>query len=245
MTKKILNLAHRGFSGRYPENTKIAFEAAIEKTKCDGFETDVHFSKDGQLVIIHDPVLDRTTNGTGMVCHHTYDELKALDNGSWMGPEFAGQSIMLWSEVLDFCKQTNMLCNLEIKNYEVFYEGIEEAVIKEIEAQKMQDKVFLSSFNMISMEACKKINPEIKTGLLYERPLFDVENYLSKAVSDSMHPKYLLLEYQDHLVDFFHSVGKQVHTWTVNEADDMKQMVAQGVDSIITNYPDLLDEILL
>ena len=114
MAKKILSLAHRGFSGYYPENTRVAFEAAVEKTNCDGFESDVHFSKDGKLVIIHDPVLDRTSNGTGYVKDYTYEELLQFDLGAWKGEEFAGQRMMTWADLLDFCKQTHKVCNLEI-----------------------------------------------------------------------------------------------------------------------------------
>ena len=240
MTKKILNLAHRGFSGCYPENSKIAFEEAMKIDGCDGIETDVHFTKDGQLVIIHDPVLERTTNGHGFVRDYTYEELLELDNGSWMDTKFAGQRLMLWSEVLDMCKQMGKVCNLEIKNYEVFYEGIEQEIIKVIEAQKMQDKVFLSSFNHISMEACKRINPDIETGLLYDKPLAEVEFYMSRMISDAIHPRYTLLQYQPNLTKFYQSLGKKVNTWTVNEETDMQDMIAQGVDSIITNYPDCL-----
>jgi len=126
----------------------------------------------------------------------------------------------------------------------VFYEGMEAAVIAEIEAQGMQEQVFLSSFNHISMETCKRENPEIKTGLLYDKPLFEVELYMSRMQSDAIHPSYRLLQYQPHLTAFYHSLGKQVHTWTANEIPDMEEMLAQQVDSIITNYPDRLGVLL-
>ena len=244
MAKKILSLAHRGFSGYYPENTRVAFEAAVEKTNCDGFESDVHFSKDGKLVIIHDPVLDRTSNGTGYVKDYTYEELCQFDLGSWKGAEFAGQTMMTWAELLDFCKQTHKVCNLELKNYEVFYSGLEEAVIREIERFQMQDQVFLSSFNHISMESCKRMNPEIKTGLLYDKPIHNPEYYFSQTISDAIHPRWCLLQYQRHLTDAYHTMGKEVNTWTVNTEEDVRDMIAQGVDCIISNYPDMAGELI-
>ena len=244
MGKKILKLAHRGYSGRYPENTRIAFEAAVQQTQCDGFESDVHFTKDGKLVIIHDPVLDRTTNGTGFVKDYTYEELLRLDLGSWKGKEFAGQRIMLWHELLEFCRDTNKICNLEIKNYEVFYEGIEKAVIEEIERYQMQDRVFLSSFNHVSMEACKRINPEIEVGLLYDKPLYQTSYYISRTISDCVHPRYTVLQYEPHLVEDFHKMGKKVNVWTANDGQDILDMVNLGVDSIISNFPDCLDDLV-
>ena len=244
MGKKILKLAHRGYSGRYPENTRIAFEAAVQQTQCDGFESDVHFTKDGKLVIIHDPVLDRTTNGTGFVKDYTYEELLRLDLGSWKGKEFAGQRIMLWHELLEFCRDTNKICNLEIKNYEVFYEGIEKAVIEEIERYQMQDRVFLSSFNHVSMEACKRINPEIEVGLLYDKPLYQAAYYISRTISDCVHPRYTVLQYEPHLVEDFHRMGKKVNVWTANDGQDILDMVNLGVDSIISNFPDRLDDLV-
>lgn len=241
--KKPLNLAHRGFSGKYPENTRIAFNAAVE-AGCQGIETDVHFSKDGKLVIIHDPILGRTSNGTGFVKDYTYEELSRLDLGSWMSKEFSGERIMLFSEVLDFCKENNLVCNLEIKNYEVFYQGIEEAVINEIKKFKMQDKVILSSFNHVSMEYCKTIDKDIETGLLYERPIFDAKAYVSTTKANAVHPKYLMLQYQRELVEQFRQLDRKINVWTVNEEKDMKDMISLNVDSIITNYPDKLSEIL-
>ena len=244
MAKKILSLAHRGFSGYYPENTRVAFEAAVEKTNCDGFESDVHFSKDGKLVIIHDPVLDRTSNGTGYVKDYTYEELLQFDLGAWKGEEFAGQRMMTWADLLDFCKQTHKVCNLEIKNYEVFYPGLEEAVIREIERFQMQDQVFLSSFNHVSMEACKRMNPEIRTGLLYDKPVHNAEFYFSQTISDAIHPRWCLLQYQRHLTDVYHQLGKEVNTWTVNTEEDVRDMISQGVDCIISNYPDMAGRLL-
>ena len=81
--KRPLLLAHRGFSGNYPENSPLAFRMAVEKTAADGFESDVHITKDGKLVIFHDASVERTSNGTGFIKNMTYDELLSLDIGAW------------------------------------------------------------------------------------------------------------------------------------------------------------------
>lgn len=147
--KRPLLLAHRGFSGNYPENSPLAFRMAVEKTAADGFESDVHITKDGKLVIFHDASVERTSNGTGFIKNMTYDELLSLDIGAWKSPEFAGQHIWTFGQLLDFCKETKMLLNMELKNYEVFYENLEQRVIDEICKRQMQEQVFVSSFNHI------------------------------------------------------------------------------------------------
>lgn len=238
--KRPLLFAHRGFSGMYPENSPLAFRMAAEKANADGIESDVHISKDGQLVIFHDASVERTSNGTGFIRDLTYAQLLELDIGAWKSPEFAGQHIWTLGQLLDFCREARMLLNLELKNYEVFYDGLEQRVIDEICARGMQEQVFVSSFNHISMHRFKDLCPEIETGLLYDKPLLDMEHYLLPSNADNMHPRYMLLQYQPELMDLFHSRGMKVNTWTVNDEADMRDMIHRGVDGIISNYPDLL-----
>ena len=238
--KRPLLFAHRGFSGNYPENSPLAFRMAVEKTNADGIESDVHITKDGRLVIFHDASVERTSNGTGFIKDMTYDELLTLDIGAWKSPEFAGQHIWTFGQLLDFCKETKMLLNMELKNYEVFYEGLEQRVIDEICARQMQDQVFVSSFNHISMQQFKELCPDIETGLLYDKPYLDMEHYVQRSNADNMHPRYMLLQYQPELMDLFHGRGMKVNTWTVNDAENMADMMRRGVDCIISNHPDLL-----
>ena len=213
---------------------------AAEKTNVDGIESDVHISKDGKLVIFHDASVERTSNGTGFIRDLTYAELLELDIGAWKSPEFAGQHIWTLGQLLDFCRETRLLLNLELKNYEVFYDGLEQRVIDEICARGMQEQVFVSSFNHISMQRFKELCPEIETGLLYDKPLLDMEYYLLRSNADNVHPRYTLLQYQPELMDLFHGRGMRVNTWTVNDEEDMRDMIARGVDGIISNHPDLL-----
>lgn len=241
--KRPLLLAHRGFSGKYPENSPLAFRMVAEETAADGIESDVHLTKDGRLVIFHDDAVDRTSNGTGLIRDHTYEELLALDIGAWKGPEFAGQRIWTLEQLLDFCTEAKLLLNLELKNGEVFYQGLEQRVIGEICRRQMQEKVFVSSFNHVSMQYFKTLCPDIETGLLYGKPLLDMGAYIRRSNADSMHPRYTLLQYQPELVEVFHSRGMKVNTWTVNSGEDMRDMMARGVDCIISNHPDLLSRV--
>ena len=167
----------------------------------------------------------------------TYDELLSLDIGAWKSPEFAGQHIWTFGQLLDFCKETKMLLNMELKNYEVFYENLEQRVIDEICKRQMQEQVFVSSFNHISMQHFKELCPDIETGLLYDKPYLDMEHYVQRSNADNMHPRYMLLQYQPELMELFHGRGMKVNTWTVNDEENMKDMIARGVDCIISNHP--------
>ena len=238
--KKPLLFAHRGFSGRYPENSPAAFRAALEQTAADGIESDVHLTKDGKLVIFHDDTVNRTSNGSGYIKDHTFEEMLRLDIGGWKSPEFAGEHVWTLGQLLDFCKESSLLLNRELKNYSIFYQGLEQMAIDEICRRQMQDQVFVSSFNHISMQQFKNLCPDIKTGLLYDKPLLDIEHYIRRSNADNMHPGFKLLKNQPELMELFHSRGMKVNTWTVNEEADMRDMITRGVDCIISNHPDLL-----
>ena len=113
-------------------------------------------------------------------------------------------------------------------------------MIDAICAHKMQDRVFVSSFNHISMQHFKELCPDIETGLLYDKPFLDIDKYIERSNADNMHPRYMLLQYQPELVDLYHGRGMKVNTWTVNDEENMRDMLNRGVDCIISNYPDLL-----
>jgi glycerophosphoryl diester phosphodiesterase len=240
----ILNLAHRGFSGKYPENTKRAFLAAIEEGHCDGFESDVHLSADGEPVIFHDATLERTSNGSGAVGAHSFAALRELDTGSWKGAEFAGERILHLDELLGIVLEHGLVLNLEIKNYDVFYKDIEERVIRRIKALGAEEAVFLSSFNHISMKKCKEIDGSIKTGLLYSYPLLDAAAYAASGGMDALHPRVSCLVYSPELTGEAHKRGLKVNVWTANTEEDIRFCIEKGVDSIISNYPDRLGALL-
>ncbi|MDR0388457.1 MAG: glycerophosphodiester phosphodiesterase [Spirochaetaceae bacterium] len=241
---KIRNLAHRGFSGKYPENTRLAFVKAIEEAGADGFESDVHLSADGEPVVIHDHDLSRTTNGSGSVGGVKFAELRLLDNGVWKGKEFAGQRILHLDELLEIVAEYKAFLNLEIKTGEIFYKDIEKICIKRINALGLGKQVLISSFNHISVQRCMEIDPSIRTGFLYESPLINMVRYGKQHGASALHPRLCCLYYSPDLADKAHAEGLEINTWTVNTEDDMRYCIRLGVDSIISNYPDKTSALL-
>jgi glycerophosphoryl diester phosphodiesterase len=235
---KIRNLGHRGFSGKYPENTRLAFVKAVEEAQADGFESDVHLSSDGEPVIIHDHDLSRTTSGTGLVGNTSFAELRKLDNGVWKGKEFSGQRILHLDELLEIVAEYKVFLNLEIKTGEIFYRDIEKKCIERINALGVGKQILISSFNHISVQRCMEIDSSIRTGFLYESPLIDMVRYGKQHHASALHPRLCCLYYSPDLVDKAHEEGLEINTWTVNTEGDMRYCVKLGVDSIISNYPD-------
>ena len=137
----MLNIAHRGFSGKYPENTLLAFQKGIE-AGADGFEFDTHLTKDGEIVIIHDERLDRTTNAQGFVKDYTLEELRKVD-ASKPFPECGFCGIPTLREYFELIRGRNLLTNIELKNGIFWYEGMEEKVIAMIREYGLEERVIL------------------------------------------------------------------------------------------------------
>lgn len=147
--------AHRGAMTHYPENTLVAFQAAIDKG-AHMIEFDVHLTLDQHLVIIHDETIDRTTEGQGAIADMTLKEIKRLDAGSWKDPKFAGQQIPTLSETLAMMP-LNIWLNVHVKNTE----GIGKLIAEEIVLQNRQHQAFLACTKAVADEA-KKVSTEIK-----------------------------------------------------------------------------------
>ena len=238
----IINYAHRGASGYFPENTMLSFRKAIE-LGATGIETDVQMTSDGVLVLIHDEKVNRTTNGMGLVKDFTYDELNKLDAGSWYNKKYDSEKIPTAKQLIILAKSNNILLNLEIKNGEVTYPGIEEKLIEMLYQYKYEDKVILSSFNHYSMVHCKDISKEIKTGLLYMAGLYQPEIYCKHTGADALHPYFNSLNKE--IIDNAKKEGLLVNPFTVNDEACMKSLITAGVDGLITNYPDKLKNVLV
>jgi glycerophosphoryl diester phosphodiesterase len=229
-----LNFAHRGFSGRYPENTMLAFQKALE-THCDGIELDTHLTRDGELVVIHDESVDRTTNGTGLVKDMDYAALRRLDAGN-------GERIPTLDEYFDLVEKTRIVTNIEMKNSVFRYDGMEEKVIKKVRERRLEEKVIFSSFNHFSMVQCGELAPEIKRGFLVWSWYIDVGAYAKKHGMYSINPEYNSLT--DEAVKEIHSRGVKIYAYTPNERREFESLISREVDCIITNEPALLDETL-
>lgn len=231
-----LNIAHRGFSAYYPENTMLAFTKAKEEGFCHGIELDVQLTKDNIPVIIHDENLDRTTDGHGLIKDFTYKSLRTLDAGK-------GEKIPSLEEFLEFCKAEKLLINLELKNSIIDYKDIEEKVLALIYKYNLASSTIISSFNHYSMVKIKKLDKNIKTGLLYDACIFKAEEYCLKCSADALHPFYFSL-FKDNVVENIHNNGILLNPYTVNSENNMKKLIDLKVNGIITNYPDKLNKLL-
>src|SRR5699024_3322251 len=144
-------MAHRGYSGFYPENTKIAFEKSIQEGY-DFLELDVRLSKDGIPVIIHDATINRTSNGGKQFVHDlTLEELKSYDYGSWFAEEFAGETILTLEELFQLVEGEEIKLNVELKNGPIIPEDLEEKVLELVNKYNLGDRILFSSFDHRSM----------------------------------------------------------------------------------------------
>ena len=228
--------AHRGASGTMPENTLEAFWKAVE-FQADGVELDIQYTKDKQIVVCHDEMLERTSNGTGFVKDHTLEELKQLDF-SKTHPEAGVVRIPTMKEVFELLKPTNLTINIELKTGIFDYTGIEEDILKLTKEMGFEDRVIYSSFNHYSILRIQELCPSAKTAFLYSDGIIDVVNYAKKYKVNALHPAGYNIRFKD-LVKEAHEAGMDVNVWTINTEEHMKMCDMFGVDAIITNYPEL------
>lgn len=238
---KCRNFAHRGFSGKYPENTMLAFEKAIE-VGCEGIEFDVHFSKDGELVIIHDETIDRTSNETGYVKDLTYAELCQADFSYKFAKEVGFQKIPTLREYMELVKDKDIITNIELKTGIFEYPGIEQAVYDMIMEYGLKDKMIISSFNHYTIQRMKAIDPTIKCGFLSETWILKADEYVKENDVECFHPIFRMLT--DEVVSELKANNIAINTWTVNEEEDIQKMIDIEVDGIIGNYPDRVKRML-
>jgi len=247
----VLNFAHRGASHDAPENTLAAFHLAREMG-ADGVELDVQVSKDGEAVVIHNSTVDATTDGQGAVRDKTLAELKELDAGAWFDDpsinsgrrRFAGQRIPTLQEVIvEVGRQ--LLLNIELKAKMLGSAGLVSEVVRLIEDHNLIHRAMVSSFNPFALRQVKRLNPRISTGALYffdlpGRPVRSLLTFLVDPTALNPEKRLVAREY----MAWARERGYRVNAWTVDESAEMERLIALGVDSIITNRPDVLREVL-
>jgi glycerophosphoryl diester phosphodiesterase len=240
-----IRFAHRGSRILWPENTMVAFQGAVDL----GYrylETDVHVSRDGRVVIFHDHVLDRLTDGSGRFVDRDWFELRALDAAHGFGAEAGfplrgrGIGMPLLEEALTTFP--DQMFNLDLKQ-----PAIAETVAAEVRRLGAEDRVMIGSFHDRRIRAFRRAAPEVATSA--------GPREVARALA-SRHPRGSADAYQvperagavrvvsPRFVAAAHRSGKQVHVWTVNEPDDMRRLLELGVDGIVTDRPDLLNEVL-
>lgn len=238
-----LVIGHRGASGSAPENTLAAFLAARD-AGADGIELDVMRCASGEIVVIHDDTVDRTTNGSGAVSAMPLEALRELDAGAWFAPEFAGERVPLLSEVLD-AVGGSLRVNIEVKGRCPRGDGIEQEIAALVRARGLQESVLVSSFNPLALRRIQAAAPELQRGMLfassYAVPL--VWSWARRWVgAHALHPRAASIDAA--WVKRAGERGYRVNVWTVNDPRTMHRMVAAGVDGVITDHPATLRELL-
>jgi glycerophosphoryl diester phosphodiesterase len=232
--RRVLNIAHRGASGRFPENTLNAFGAAID-VGAQMCELDVQITSDGAVGEIHDETVDRTTDGRGVVRAMTLDELKRLDAGARYGSEFTGERIPTLDEVL---AMTDGRCGL---NIEIKSAGVERKVCDLIVEHRALTTAMVSSFDLDALAILRHFEPRVRIGLLGQWPARLVGAAFEMR-ADAINPRSDIVT--EDLCIAAHQRNLSVYTWTVDEPEEMRRLIAFGVDGIMTNYPERLRELM-
>lgn len=234
--------AHRGASAHAPENTLASFELAVRQ-EADAIELDAKLTADGQVVVIHDQTVDRTTDGSGRVNQMTLAQLRQLDAGSHFAPAFHGEHIPTLEEVFDAIGK-KIFINIELTNYASLTDSLPEKVADLVHQHNLDGRVMFSSFNPLALLRVHRrvLGPPI--GLLAQqgRPGAWARSWLGRIIGyNSLNPE--LSDVNLNLVENSHRRGKRVLVYTVNQAEDMLRMYKLKVDGIFTDYPDLARQV--
>ncbi len=238
----MINFAHRGASGDYPENTLLAFCQAIS-FGAHSIELDVHKSKDDHVVVIHDEDIERTFKGKGLVKDFTLQELQSFQCRKILFQEFASCRVPTLDSVLSLVSSYPILINIELKTNVIEYPQLEEDVIQLIKEYKLEKRVLISSFNVNSVKRIKALAPTLKTAFLCGKKQEDLIGFAKSLQVDAIHPNVKLVNKA--FVEAAHEAGLQVHPYLVNAPNKMRQLIEMKVDGMFTDNPTLLNEILL
>ena len=236
----VANVAHRGASGDYPENTLLAFEKALE-IGVDEIELDLHSTRDGRLVVMHDAAVDRTTDGTGGIGELTLAEIKSLDAGIGFGERFRGERVPTWEEALDLL-QGKVGLNVHLKEGGAPDGNYERKVAKALQDFRMvEDSIMACSDESVGIFS--GIDPRIECRLF--RAQRTPEEYIRKSVEmglRTMQPGRDITT--PDFVRNAHAAGRIVHVFYADTPEDMRGFIEIGVDGILTNYPERLKAVL-
>ena len=242
--KNVYVAAHRGFSEKYPENTMPAFRAAIE-LGVDQIETDVRITKDGELVLIHDAYVDRTSNGKGVVHDMTYAELLELDFGSWKGEEFKGEKVVTLREFMELVKDLpDITLDLELKEYpypgweEVSY-SVADRVLEMVDEYGFTDRIVINSFS-------GKLNERIyeKYGKKYRQHVFyPISSLIHEMKLNPYYYAYCACMFTDEKNDYIYMKNSGVRCWggaSIKNAETLDAAIERGVELVTVNNPDVI-----
>ena len=220
-----------------------AFRLAVEMG-ARFIETDLHLTRDTRVVAIHDATLDRTTNGRGLVDLMPLEAVRALDAGAWFSgapaESFARERVPTLEEILRFAKEKDVIFYLEIKSDSAW--GVEHAVVAALCDTGEAARVLILSFDSATLLSVNRLDQTMMTGFLCEHPSSDLVERTVRAGARQIAPRGELVT--PDLVMKAHQAGLQVVAWTINEPDQMRRLIAAGVDGIMSDYPDRLVKVL-
>ena len=215
----------------------LAFRKAIE-IGADGIELDVHLSKDGQVMIIHDEALKRTTGLDGVISDYTREELEKISAGKTKNDEFGFTPIPSLEEYLAFmAEHKDKFTNIELKTAPVYYPEIEEKTLELVRKFDLEKNIIYSSFNWLSIERMQRLGTISETGLLFSgMKLYNQAHIIKSLGINYFHPDFNDLT--DEIVKSYLDNKVGLNVWTVNEIEDMKVCLSWDIDGLITNFPD-------
>lgn len=244
-------ISHRGANKYAPQNTLAAFEKSVQ-IGVDGFETDVHITKDEQLVICHNYTIDETSDGEGEISKMTLAQLKSYDFGSYFSPKYAGTRLPTVDEFLSFVETTDIsVLNIELKSPKENETAIVRETIRLVKEHGLFDRLIISSFDPKLLVEAKTIDEKCQTGFLYcptrmnmwrDRLLKNYVPYARSIGVDALHPHYAFVD--EKYVESAHEAGIKVNAWTVDSVKAIENMINCKVDGIITNFPDVTNGLI-
>jgi glycerophosphoryl diester phosphodiesterase len=238
---KFMCIAHRGFSGQYPENTLPAFQAALDGN-FGWIELDIRATADGDIVVIHDGAVDRTTDGKGEIASLSTEKIRKLDAGSWNNARFSGTRVPFLDEVLDL---VNGRAHIAVE-FKMAAEHIP-AALAVIEHHNAWEWTTVTAFEWETVTAIREAAPQWKTGWLTSLNDINVDDAIQRCISAGVAQLCPIASNTNgDVVARAHHAGLELRCWGLGEdrGPEMSRLIECGVDGMTTNHPDVLAKIL-
>lgn len=234
-------IGHRGACGYAPENTMTSFTKAVQMG-VKWIEFDCMLTATGEVIIIHDEKLKRTTNGTGRVQDYPLGQLLSLDAGAWFSPIYSGEKIPTFLQLLDFLKDTDISANVELKPQIGLEEKLVDRVIMEINRSGFfamdSKKLLFSSFSFTTLDYLRKRSPHAQIGLLLHQWEPDWQSIEKNLHCVSIHVNQEILERDQ--CSLIKDKNKSLLSYTVNDPKRALELFSWGVDAVFSDYPDVI-----
>lgn len=230
--------AHRGASAHAPENTLAAFELALAQN-ADAIELDVKLSADGQVMVIHDTTVNRTTGSHGRVTELSLAQLKSLDAGSFFSSQYSGEKIPTLQEVFEALGQRTFI-NVELTNYNTPRDHLVDTVCALVKKFGLQKRVMFSSFFASNLSKARAYLPDVPRGLLAFSGLLGAwarSFGFAFGRYQALHPN--IQDVTPQQIQRVHRLQRRIHVWTVNAPQDMRRLFQWRVDAVFTDDPQL------